>query len=303
MSIADSGWLKAHDRNLKLLTNFCGEISGNDEVWLGSNAQTILGYEIWIWKLPFQKSYSQSSDLKGNDLLIGSRGTDLYSITLQTHISNPLLNGKATSSKHDAKCQQSSFVLLAKAIVNKMGENLDKMKEKVMHVSLLVFYSVKVLQGDLTREHRIIVETIQLNFDELPSDGVRSCHSDPVSTNFRQRSTTPLEHSSTHQNSNSMYQLSLPLSLQPKNINSKQKPKLKMHTIYEELIYQHLSTPVQEQGETSSRHVDSSNMHTSINTNLSQPFDKRPSTRTKSLRNPSKSIRIRRHLETECEML
>ncbi|GKD36188.1 hypothetical protein Tco_1251697, partial [Tanacetum coccineum] len=40
-------------------------------------------------------------DLKGNDLLAGSRGTDLYSITLQeTTSSNPIcLMAKASSSQ------------------------------------------------------------------------------------------------------------------------------------------------------------------------------------------------------------
>ncbi|GJZ34577.1 integrase, catalytic region, zinc finger, CCHC-type containing protein, partial [Tanacetum coccineum] len=54
-----------------------------------------------IWKLLFQKPTCYIRDLKGNDLLTGSRGKDLYSITLQdTSTPNPIcLIAKATSSQ------------------------------------------------------------------------------------------------------------------------------------------------------------------------------------------------------------
>ncbi|GJV89062.1 retrovirus-related pol polyprotein from transposon TNT 1-94 [Tanacetum coccineum] len=52
-------------------------------------------------EVAFQKSTCYVRDLKGNDLLTGSRGTDLYSITLQDKTSsNPIcLMAKATSSQ------------------------------------------------------------------------------------------------------------------------------------------------------------------------------------------------------------
>nr|GFA22724.1 retrovirus-related Pol polyprotein from transposon TNT 1-94 [Tanacetum cinerariifolium] len=52
-------------------------------------------------EVAFRKSTCFIHDLKGNDLLSGSRGTDLYSITLQdTNSSNPIcLVAKATSSQ------------------------------------------------------------------------------------------------------------------------------------------------------------------------------------------------------------
>ncbi|GJZ12629.1 retrovirus-related pol polyprotein from transposon TNT 1-94 [Tanacetum coccineum] len=51
--------------------------------------------------LAFRKSTCYIHDLKGNDLLTGSRGTDLYSITLQDSTTpNPIcLMAKATSSQ------------------------------------------------------------------------------------------------------------------------------------------------------------------------------------------------------------
>nr|GEZ29573.1 hypothetical protein [Tanacetum cinerariifolium] len=52
-------------------------------------------------EIAFRKSTCYIRDLKGNDLLTGSRGTDLYSITLQdTNFPNPIcLMAKATSSQ------------------------------------------------------------------------------------------------------------------------------------------------------------------------------------------------------------
>nr|GEU69280.1 integrase, catalytic region, zinc finger, CCHC-type, peptidase aspartic, catalytic [Tanacetum cinerariifolium] len=52
-------------------------------------------------EVAFRKSTCYIRDLKGNDLLIGSHGTDLYSITLQdTSTPNPIfLMAKATSSQ------------------------------------------------------------------------------------------------------------------------------------------------------------------------------------------------------------
>nr|GFB14186.1 hypothetical protein [Tanacetum cinerariifolium] len=79
--------------NLKLLINFMEKFLGtvkfgNDQI------APILGYGDL-------KSTCYIRDLKGNDLLTGSRGTDLYSITLQdTSSPNPIcLMAKATSSQ------------------------------------------------------------------------------------------------------------------------------------------------------------------------------------------------------------
>ncbi|GJT15327.1 retrovirus-related pol polyprotein from transposon TNT 1-94 [Tanacetum coccineum] len=71
--------------NLKLLSNFVEKFLGtvkfgNDQIAL------ILDLEVAFWKSTCYISY-----LKGNDLLTGSRGTDLYSITLQNTTSSNLI--------------------------------------------------------------------------------------------------------------------------------------------------------------------------------------------------------------------
>nr|GEV91310.1 hypothetical protein [Tanacetum cinerariifolium] len=127
--IVDSGCSKHMTGNLKLLTNFVEKFLGtmkfgNDQI------ASILGYgdlvqETFTIKrvyyveglnhnlfsvsqfcdadleVAFRKSTCYIRDLKGNDLLTGSRGTDLYSITLQdTYSPNPIcLMAKATSSQ------------------------------------------------------------------------------------------------------------------------------------------------------------------------------------------------------------
>ncbi|GJU77910.1 retrovirus-related pol polyprotein from transposon TNT 1-94 [Tanacetum coccineum] len=127
--IVDSGCSKHMTGNLKLLTNFVEKFLGtvkfgNDQI------APILGYGDLVQgtitikrvyyveglnhnlfsvgqfcdadlEVAFRKSTCYIRDLKGNDLLTGSRGTDLYSITLQDSTSpNPIcLMAKATSSQ------------------------------------------------------------------------------------------------------------------------------------------------------------------------------------------------------------
>ncbi|GJX33456.1 retrovirus-related pol polyprotein from transposon TNT 1-94 [Tanacetum coccineum] len=62
------------------------------------------------------------------------------------------------------------------------------------------------------------------------------------------------------------------------------------------------STPVQEQGETSSRHVDSSNMHTFYQHHPSGQRWTKDHPLEQVIGNPSQSIRTRRQLETDGEM-
>nr|GEZ69313.1 hypothetical protein [Tanacetum cinerariifolium] len=87
--------------NLKLLINFVEKFLGtvkfrNDQI------APILGYgDLVQGAVAFLKSTCYIRDLKGNDLLTCSRGTDLYSITLQDINSpNPIcLMTKGTSSQ------------------------------------------------------------------------------------------------------------------------------------------------------------------------------------------------------------
>nr|GEV87718.1 retrovirus-related Pol polyprotein from transposon TNT 1-94 [Tanacetum cinerariifolium] len=127
--IVDSGCSKHMMRNLKLLINFEEKFLGavkfrNDQIApilgygdLVQGAVTIkkvyyvegLNHNLFSvgqfcdadLEVAFRKSKCYIRDLKGNDLLTGSCGTDMYSITLQdTNSPNPIfLMAKATSSQ------------------------------------------------------------------------------------------------------------------------------------------------------------------------------------------------------------
>nr|GFA73215.1 hypothetical protein [Tanacetum cinerariifolium] len=94
--IVDSGCSKHMTGNLKLLINFVDKFLGLNHNLFSIGQLCDVDLEV-----AFRKSTCYIRDLKGNDLLIGSRGTDLYSITLQDTTSpNPIcLVAKATSSQ------------------------------------------------------------------------------------------------------------------------------------------------------------------------------------------------------------
>nr|GEZ13730.1 hypothetical protein [Tanacetum cinerariifolium] len=61
-------------------------------------------------------------------------------------------------------------------------------------------------------------------------------------------------------------------------------------------------TPIQDQGETSSRHVDSSNMHTFYQRHPSEHRWTKDHPLEQVIRNPSQSVRTRHQLESDGEM-
>ncbi|GKD21592.1 retrovirus-related pol polyprotein from transposon TNT 1-94 [Tanacetum coccineum] len=98
--IDDSGCSKHMTRNLKLLRNVTIKrvyyVEG-----LNHNLLSVGQFCDVDLEVAFRKSTCYIRDLKGNDLLTGSHGTDLYSITLQdTSTPNPVfLMAKASSSQ------------------------------------------------------------------------------------------------------------------------------------------------------------------------------------------------------------
>ncbi|GJR22693.1 integrase, catalytic region, zinc finger, CCHC-type containing protein [Tanacetum coccineum] len=129
--IVDSGCSKHMTRNLKLLTNFVEKFLGtvkfgNDQIapilgygdlvqgnsyeskrvyyveGLNHNSFSIGQFCDADLEVAFRKSTCYIRNLKGNDLLIGSRGTDLYSIpsTRSTPPNQICLMAKETSFKH-----------------------------------------------------------------------------------------------------------------------------------------------------------------------------------------------------------
>ncbi|GJX50301.1 retrovirus-related pol polyprotein from transposon TNT 1-94 [Tanacetum coccineum] len=232
------------------------------------------------------------------------------------------------------------------------GENLDKMKEKG-DACIFVGYSTQSRAYRVfNKRTRIIVETIHVNFDELPqmaSDHVSSDlvpQSETVTTlneldflfspmfDELLNETTPVVSKSSAvttadapdkrqqyitSSSTTTVDADAPLlNIQTTPQTTNQAPThvptvnateniIQAETnneyaqVDEDEFLNVFSTPVQERGETSSRHVDSSNMHTFYQHYPSAHRWTKDHILEQVIGNPSQSIRTRRQLETDGE--
>nr|GEZ88149.1 integrase, catalytic region, zinc finger, CCHC-type, peptidase aspartic, catalytic [Tanacetum cinerariifolium] len=186
--IVDSGCSKHMMGNLKLLINFVEKFLGtvkfgNEQIApilsYGDLVQGIVTIKRVYYveglnhnlfsvgqfcdadlEVGFWKSTCYIRDLKGTDLLTVSRGTDLYSITLQdTSSTNPIcLMAKATSSKYETHEVLIDFLRLVQR-----GLHAQSRAYRVFN-----------------KRTRVIVETIHVNFDELPQMALDHVSFDPV---------------------------------------------------------------------------------------------------------------------------
>ncbi|GJS04475.1 gag-pol polyprotein, partial [Tanacetum coccineum] len=188
-------------------------------------------------------------------------------------------------------CLLSSFTFLAL----RDGENLDKMKEKG-DACIFVGYSTQSRAYRVfNKRTRIIVETIHVNFDELPQMASDHVSSDPVP-----QYPPPLNIQTTPQTTN---QAPTQVPTVPANENIIQaKTNTEYAQVDDDEFVNVFSTPVEERGETSSRHVDSSNMHTFYQHHPSGQRWTKDHPIEQVIRKPSQSIRTRRQLETNGEM-
>nr|GFC70281.1 hypothetical protein [Tanacetum cinerariifolium] len=85
------------------------------------------------------------------------------------------------------------------------------------------------------------------------------------------------------------------------NIN-KAEPHAENDEVADDEFINIFSTPVQDKGETSSRHVDSSNMHTFYQRYPSEQRWTKDHPLEQVIGNPSQSVRTRRQLESDAEM-
>nr|GEW85221.1 hypothetical protein [Tanacetum cinerariifolium] len=245
------------------------------------------------------------------------------------------------------------------------GENLDKMKEKG-NACIFVRYSTQLRAYRVfNKRKRVIVETIHVNFDELPHMASDHVSSDPtpkcqsvalehdslspglqcqeivtqsdktvttsneldllfspifdellngsskvvskspaVSTanapNQCQQHTTPL---STHITPapTCKVPIQVPCVASTENMNQAKMVKDYAQVENDEFI-NIFCTPVQDRGETSSRHVDLSNMNTFYQHHPSEHHWMKDHPLEKVIGNPSQSVRTRRQLESDGEM-
>nr|GEX13794.1 retrovirus-related Pol polyprotein from transposon TNT 1-94 [Tanacetum cinerariifolium] len=260
-------------------------------------------------------------DLKGNDLLSGSHGTDLYSITLQdTSSLNPIcLVAKATSSQAwlwHRRLSHLNFDTINLLSKNDIVIGLPKLKfikdhlcsflrivrtdkgTKFLNQTLYTYFAAEGIHHQ-TSVARTPEQTA------LSKDGTVVSKSFAVTTanasNQRQQQhTTPLN---THTTPKPTCQVptQAPTVTSTENINQAEMIAENAQVKNDEFI-NIFCTPVQDRGETSSHHVDSSNMHTSYQHHPSEHRWTKDHPLEQVIGNHSQSVRTRRQLESDGEM-
>ncbi|GJT48147.1 retrovirus-related pol polyprotein from transposon TNT 1-94 [Tanacetum coccineum] len=351
--IVDSGCSKHMTGNLKLLSNFVEKFLGtvkfgNDQI------APILGYGDLVQgnitikrvyyveglnhnlfsvgqfcdadlEVAFRKSTCYIRDLKGNDLLTGSRGTDLYSITLQdTSTPNPIcLMAKASSSQ--AWLWHRRLSHLNFDTINLLSKNdiviglpklkfvkdhlcssceLGKAKRKSFHTKTTPSSKrrLQLLHMDLCGPMR--VESINGKKYVLV---IVDDYSRYTWTHFlRSKDETPKVLI------DFLRLVQRGLHAQVRTVRTDKGMEFLNKTLHVETSNEYaqvdddefvnvFSTPVQERGETSSRRVDSSNMHTFYQHHPSAHRWTKDHPLEQVIGNPSQSIRTRHQLETDGE--
>nr|GEU48995.1 hypothetical protein [Tanacetum cinerariifolium] len=313
--IVDSGCSKHMTGNLKLLINFVEKFRGtvkfgNDQIApilgygdLVQGAITIkrvyyvegLNHNLFFvgqfcnadLEVAFRKSTCYIRDLKRNDLLTGSLGTDLYSITLQdTNCSNPIcLMAKSTSSQ--AWLWHRRLSHLNFDTINLLSKN-----DIVVGLPKLKFVKDHLCSSCLSKEDfklkssKVVSKSSAVSTADAPNQ--RQQHSILLNTH-----TTPAPtcHDPTL----------APTVTSNKNMNQAETYAESDQVADDEFI-NIFCTPVKDRGETSSRHVDSSNMNTFYQRYPSEHRWTKDHPLEQVIGNPSQSVRTRRQLESDGEL-
>nr|GEU97295.1 retrovirus-related Pol polyprotein from transposon TNT 1-94 [Tanacetum cinerariifolium] len=200
----------------------------------------------------------------------------------------------------------------------KDGENLDKMSEKGDACIFVGYFTQSRAYRVFNKRTRVIVETIHVNFDELPQMALDHISSDPEPQCQR----TALEHDSlsfglqcrenvpyvvdTVTTSNELDLLFSLMFNELLNGSSQNINRAKMIAenaqVENEDFINIFCTLVQDIGETSSRHVDSSNMHTFYQHHPSEHRWTKDHPLEQVIGNPSQSVRTRCQLESNGKM-
>nr|GEY11024.1 hypothetical protein [Tanacetum cinerariifolium] len=235
--IVDSGCSKHMTGNLKLLINsvekFLGTVKfGNDQI------VPILGYGDLVQGAVMIKRVYYVEGLNNNLFFIGQFCDEDLEVAFW----------KSTCYICDLKGNDLLTGLSKEDFMLKDGENLDKMKEKG-NACIFVGYSTQLgAYRVFNKRTRVIVETTHVNFDELPQMASDQVSSDP-NLNVVSKSSAVTAADTPNQR---QQQHTTPL-------NNQTTPD---PTFENDEFINIFCTPIQDRGETSSRHVDSLNMHT-----------------------------------------
>nr|GEY20180.1 integrase, catalytic region, zinc finger, CCHC-type, peptidase aspartic, catalytic [Tanacetum cinerariifolium] len=195
----------------------------------------------------------------------------------------------------------------------KDGENLDKMKEKG-DACIFVGYSTQsraynhVSSDPVPECQRTTLKHVSLSPGPQCQENVSHAAGTVTTSNeldllfslIQQQNTTPLNN---HSTTDSICQVptQAPTVTSTENIN--QAKMISEYTQGENDEFINIfSTPVQDRGETLTRHVDSSNMHTFYQHHPSEHLWTKDHPLEQVIGNPSQSVRTRRQLESDGEM-
>nr|GEZ35369.1 Gag-Pol polyprotein [Tanacetum cinerariifolium] len=186
------------------------------------------------------------------------------------------------------------------------GENLEKTKEKGDECIFVGYSTQSKAYRVFNKRKRVIMESLHVNFDELTLMASDQISSDPAP----ECQTMALNHDS----------LSLAIQRQGKvtqtdrTVTTSNELDLLFSPMFDELLNESskvvsksfavsaADAPNQHQGETSSRHVDSSNMHTFYQRFPSEHRWTNDHPLEQVIGNPSQPVRTRRQLESDAEM-
>ncbi|GJY93405.1 retrovirus-related pol polyprotein from transposon TNT 1-94, partial [Tanacetum coccineum] len=230
----------------------------------------------------------------GNDLLTGSRGTDLYSITLQdTSTPNPIcLMAKVTSSQAWLWHRRLSHL-------NFDTINLRSKYDIVTGLPKLKFVKDHLRSSCELGKAKLVSKSSAVNATNAP-DKRQKQNTTPSTSTTIAVDKTPLNIQTTPETT-SQAPTQAPTVTTTENINQAKTNKENAKVKEDEFI-NIFSTPVQERGDTSSRHVDSSNMHTFYQLHPSEHRWTKDHPLEQVIGNPSQSIRTRRQIEIDGEM-
>nr|GEX66046.1 hypothetical protein [Tanacetum cinerariifolium] len=218
------------------------------------------------------------------------------------------------------------------------GENIDKMKEKGDACIFVGYSTQSIAYRVFNKRTRVIMESIHVNFDELPhmasdhvsSDPTPECqrmalehdslspeiqcqqnvlHADKIVTTSNELDLqfSPMFDELLNGSSKVVSKSSAVSSTNAPNQHQHHTTPLNNHTtpvptFADDEFINIFCTPVQDRGETSSRHVDSSNMHTFYQRYPSEYHWTKDHPLEQVIGNPSQSVRTRRQLKSDGEM-
>nr|GEY35724.1 hypothetical protein [Tanacetum cinerariifolium] len=293
--IVYSGCSKHMTGNLKLLINFVEKFLGtvkfrNDQIAPNLRYGDLVQGAITIKRIYYVEGLNHNlfsvGQLCDADLEVAFRKSTLVQRGLQAQV------GVVRTDKGTKFLNQTLHAYFAAEGIQQQtdGENLDKMKEKGDECIFVGYSNQSKAYRVFNKRTRVIMESIHVNFDELPLMAPDQLSSDPAP---EYRTVTTL---------NELDLLFSPMFDELLNGSSKVVSKSSAvsaadapNQLADDEFINIFSTPVQDQGETSSRHVFYQRYPSEHCWTKDHPLEQ-------VIRNPSQPVRTRRQLESDAEM-